>query len=180
MVTNIIAIIAVLVTVSGAAWYKTLREVRQEAGNFPQASFRFVTPPIEISNTLASEPNAIYASDQKPGNTVSVSVLAAESAGFIAIHESKDEKPGKIIGTSHLLQKGKSPNVVIILLREAKEGERLFAIFHLDDGDDKFDVKNDKPAADKDGNFIMMAFKILRGAEEESSIDAKTSQGLSL
>lgn len=168
MVTNIIAIIAILVTVSSAAWYKTLKEVREEVKNSSAPSPLAYTESLKsTSRMLAVSSNAIYIGEQFPGAATTVSMALLEAPGFVVIHENGGDEPGKIIGISELLAKGESRNVVIPLSKNTREGDKLWVALYLDNGDKKFSPEKDKPAQDRLGHPVMMA--VIVGKEEDLS-----------
>ncbi len=106
--------------------------------------------------------NAIYVAEQSPSRTVSVAVARLEKTGFVVMHEDNAGKLGKILGASGVLPAGETKNITpITLSRATTDGETLYAMLHLDDGDGTFDVAKDKPAQDSvDGSPVMMIFTV--------------------
>ncbi len=93
--------------------------------------------------------NAIYVAEQVPSETLSIAVVRLEKPGFVVIHEDVTGVPGGILGASELLMEGETNNLASIpLSRLTRDGETLYAMLHLDDGDGIFDAMNDKPALD--------------------------------
>lgn len=78
--------------------------------------------------------------------------------GYIIIHEEKNEGPGPILGSSSIIPAGEITNIDISISRPGKVGENMYAMVHSDNGDDKFDPTDDKPAFSEDGNIVMMRF----------------------
>lgn len=117
--------------------------------------------------------NAIYVAEQSPSRTVSVAVARLEKPGFVVIHEDSAGKPGKILGTSSVLPTGEIKNLTPIgLSRTTKDGETLYAMLHLDDGDNIFDPAKDKPALDSLGSEpVMMIFTVSVGANELGAVN---------
>ncbi len=117
--------------------------------------------------------NAIYVDDQLPGRSVSIAVVRLEKPGFVVIHEDNVSKPGKILGTSGALPAGEIKNITpIVLSRMTKDGETLYAMLHLDDGDGVFDSAKDKPALDSlSGQPVMMIFTASLDASEPGAIN---------
>ena len=77
---------------------------------------------------------------------------------------------GVVLGSSALLTAGEHDRVAVELSREAKHGETLIAMLHLDtDGDAWFDAAVDEPVQSILGGPIMGTFEISVSANE--SID---------
>ena len=114
--------------------------------------------------------NAIYAADQQPGDTVSISMAVLQTSGYVVIHEDKDGAPGAILGSSKVLTQGQSTDVSISLSRTSQDGEILYAMLHVDDGDGAFDPTQDGPVKDDQGNIILMTFNISSTAKEPGAI----------
>ena len=114
--------------------------------------------------------NAIYAADQQPGDTVSISMAVLQTSGYVVIHEDKDGAPGAILGSSKVLTQGQSTDVSISLSRTSQDGEILYAMLHVDDGDGTFDPTQDGPVKDDQGNIILMTFNISSTAKEPGVI----------
>lgn len=108
--------------------------------------------------------NALYVSDQMPGNMVVVEFVNFAENGFVVVHESKVGKPGVILGKSALVPAGGDQKITISLSRVSRDGEELVAMLHRDDGDGVFDAAKDAPVKDDTGNTIMMPFSISRDA----------------
>ena len=177
MVTNVIAIIAILITVSSAAWYKTLKEVREEVKNSSKPSSLVYTESAKPTlNTLAASANAVYINRQTPGATTTVDSILLEAPGFVAVHEddqSGEGKPGKIIGASALLPKGESRNISVPLSRVVHAEEKLWVSLHLDSGDKKFNIEKDKPALNQFG-YSVVAIVIVKDEADEAKIPPET------
>lgn len=116
--------------------------------------------PISNQSLLPGAKNAVAVSDYTVGKTVSVAIVLLQNPGYVMIHEDDKGNPGKIIGTSKLLPAGESTNVVVNLTRASEEGEELYAMLHLDDGDGKFNATGDTPLTDSEGNVVMMNFSV--------------------
>ncbi|HSD12455.1 MAG TPA: hypothetical protein VLC10_02755 [Patescibacteria group bacterium] len=81
--------------------------------------------------------NSIYVAAQRPGKSVTVTLLSLKAAGFVVIRE-KDAMAGQELGKSALLRAGDNNAVVIDLSRASKDGETLYAAIYADDGDGVF------------------------------------------
>lgn len=109
------------------------------------------------SSGLIVGKNAIYAAEQLPGNSVIISVARLEKPGFVVIHEDNAGTPGNILGVSNLLQEGETRDLPAIQLsRTTEDGEDIYAMLHLDDGDGIFDAVKDLPALDSTTNSPVM------------------------
>lgn len=138
---------------------------------FLQDGDKEASPAGDSSGLIVSQ-NAIYVAEQAPGEGITVSVVHLETPGFVAIHEDVSGVPGKILGMSGLLPAGETKNLPpIALSRATKDGETLYTMLHLDDGDGTFDAAKDKPAQDKvGGSPVMMIFTVSAEAEEPTDV----------
>ena len=117
--------------------------------------------------------SAIYVAEQAPSRALSVAVVRLEEPGFVAVHEDAAGAPGGILGRSEVLPRGETQNVEPIpLSRMTQDGETLYVILHLDDGDGVFDAAKDAPALDPvSGLPVMMIVTI--GAESVEPAEVK-------
>jgi hypothetical protein len=115
------------------------------------------------------EDNAVAAFDQKSGETVTVSQVYLAQPGYVVVHEDAAGSPGAIVGTSALLPAGQSDSVVVQLSRESVEGERLYAMVHLEANNDGTFSAADAPAPSTLGGPIMGTFMI--SSEAQSPVD---------
>jgi len=98
-------------------------------------------------------------------------VVYLENPGFVVIHEDSAGTPGKILGASSLVPAGETKNVPIALSRATKDGEIIYVMLHLDDGDGKFDAAKDKPALDSvSGEPVMMVVMVSKDAAEAGEV----------
>jgi len=122
------------------------------------------------SNTSAgmlAEENAVVVSEQKPGSTVTGSVVYLAAPGFLVIHEDADGAPGAILGASAVLQAGENTEVPVTLSRASRDGERLYAMLHSDvDGNGTFDAVFDLPVQSILGGPIHGWFDVSSSASE--------------
>lgn len=113
--------------------------------------------PSGDSSGLVIGKNAIYVAELAPSRTLTVTMVRLERPGFVAVHEDAAGVPGRILGVSGRLPAGETDNLTPIpLSRLTRDGETLYAMLHLDDGDGVFDAAKDKPALDPVGAFPMM------------------------
>ncbi len=89
-----------------------------------------------------------------------------------ASEASEASKPGKILGASGVLQAGDTKNLTpITLSRATADGETLYAMLHLDDGNGVFNPAKDKPALDfLGGSPVMMIFTVSMDANEPGAV----------
>ncbi len=125
------------------------------------------------STSLIVGSNAIYVDDQLPGRSVSIAMVRLEKPGFVVIHEDNAGKPGKFLGISGALPMGETKKAIPIgLSRMTKDGETLYAMLHLGDGDGVFDSAKDKPVLDSlSGQPVMMIFTASLDASEPGAIN---------
>lgn len=112
---------------------------------------------IPSPSTLAEGENNVVVNDQPAGNKVVVANVSLSNDAWVAIHEDNNGKPGKILG-ARLFRAG-SRNGEIELLRNTTGGSTYYAMFHSEDGDNKFDLIYDTPLQGSDGNPVMIKFK---------------------
>ena len=113
--------------------------------------------PVEVTPFLVGK-DAIYASDQQPGEVVTIGFALLSRDGFVVIHDDEGG-PGAIMGASDLLSVGRTNGLRIILDVRLEQGY-YFAMLHVDDGDRKFDPTKDKPVTSNGDSAIQMRFLI--------------------
>jgi len=126
---------------------------------------------VDTTAGLRVGENAIFVADQKPGDSVVVSLAETKEGGYVVIHESVNGTPGTIIGHSTLLPAGESNTITVPLDRTSKNGEELIAMLHNDNGNGVY-TEADDPTRDSSGNPVHMRFQI---ADDASDVDASTS-----
>lgn len=126
------------------------------------------TENTDTSSTMLAEESAVVAMEQKPGTSVTASLIVLKSPGFLVIHEDNNGAPGAILGASALLQAGESKNVDVTLSRAARDGERLHAMLHADaDANGTFSASSDTPVLSSLGGPISGWFEISSSASEQ-------------
>jgi hypothetical protein len=111
--------------------------------------------------------NEAVIENQDPGSTVIVKSVSLKNGGFVAVHESAEGNPGRIIGESVYLESGTTENVIVNLSRPLVAGEELFVTFHEDNGDKEFtnaDINN--VVRDEQGNIVIVRFLVSGNASE--------------
>lgn len=116
--------------------------------------------------------NALNVNDQKPGILANISLVILEDKGYVVIHEITDGKPGKIIGSSALLNRGESKNISVELFNTLKEGKSYMAMLHIDNGDGLFEASLDNTAINDEvsKDIIMMEFQVSANANSDNGI----------
>ena len=116
--------------------------------------------------------NAIYVAEQAPSRTIAIDVVRLEKSGFVVVHEDASGEPSKILGASGILGAGETRNIAAVpLSRITRDGETLYAMIHVDDGDGVFDPLKDKPALDStSAEPVMTIFNVSADATEPSAV----------
>ncbi len=122
-------------------------------------SYQSTTPPLGTREQSDGGSNSIVAADMRPSDVLSLDSVTLAHGGFVAIHEDANGTPGKIIGVSAYLPAGTRTAVPVKLSRTTKDGELLYALLHLDDGDQKFDAELDRPVL-VGGVPVLMRFHV--------------------
>lgn len=119
------------------------------------------------SSTMLAEESAVVVMEQKPGTSVTASLIVLKSPGFLVIHEDNSGAPGAILGASAFLQAGESKNMDVTLSRATRDGERLHAMLHADaDASGTFSASSDTPVQSTLGGPISGWFEISLSASE--------------
>jgi hypothetical protein len=115
----------------------------------------------ETNQSLSQGETSVLTEDQIFGLEANVKSVKFESrAGWVAIHEYREGKPGNILGASWL-PVGEHADVKVELLRAMEAGKTYYAMLHDDDGDKLFNYKNDLSLPSATGEPIMTAFRAL-------------------
>jgi hypothetical protein len=133
----------------------------------------------EVSDTpqnsagLVIGANAIYVAEQAPSRTLSIALVRLEKPGFVVVHEDAAGGAGGILGASGVLPAGETNNLESIpLSRLTRDGETLYVMLHLDDGDGVFDAVKDKPVIDTVSALpMMMIVNVSVDAIEPSAVN---------
>ncbi|NUQ56952.1 MAG: hypothetical protein HUT38_00420 [Candidatus Paceibacter sp.] len=130
------------------------------------AGRRAPAPEVENGGEEQMMEDSLTMMDQKPGRFVNVREAKLSKKGFIAIHEEQAGGPGSTIGNSSLLNVGTSRDTSVTLSRRSVAGENMYAMLHWDNGDGVYNTADDQPAKDKNGNTVVVKFKIRDDASE--------------
>lgn len=148
---------------------------------FRGGSEEFGSPPVEGnagslerrgSTGLVIGENAIYVAEQAPSRILTVVVVHLQKPGFVVVHEATAGFPGEIFGRSAILQAGETNNPASVSLsRVTRDGETLYVMLHLDDGDGVFNAVKDKPALDPVNALpVMMIITVSAEATEPGAV----------
>ncbi|MEK7509100.1 MAG: hypothetical protein AAB605_00120 [Patescibacteria group bacterium] len=113
------------------------------------------------SSAMRAEENMVVVSEQRPGMSVTGSIVYLAAAGYLVIHEDGNGSPGAILGASALLPAGESSNVRVTLSRAARDGETLHAMLHFEKGGNTtFSAAEDTPVQSVLGGPISGWFEV--------------------
>lgn len=112
-------------------------------------------------SAMRAEENMLVVSEQRPGGTVTGSIIYLASPGYLVIHEDNNGEPGAILGASALVQAGESTEVKVTLSRASKDGETLYAMLHREMGaNTTFTAAEDMPVQSSLGGPLMGWFEV--------------------
>lgn len=162
----LVSVIVILIIVLGFVAYV--------ASNNGNGNSYTATTSNTATSPFRAENNVIVVSEQPAeAPTVTASSIFLATPGFVVVHEDASGTPGAILGVSSVLEIGESINVQIPLSRPLRDGERLYAMLHVDmDSNFVFDVTVDAPIQSALGGPIMTVF--------EASSDASTSTSVTI
>ena len=104
--------------------------------------------------------NTIFVTDQSSGlSELSVSYAVLSEPGFVLVRDDDHGMPGKIIGTSALLQNGRVENIDISLTDSLKADRVYYAELAQDDGDQTFQEAKDLLVSDQNKSIVLMSFQ---------------------
>jgi hypothetical protein len=108
--------------------------------------------------------------EQKPGRSVTGSIVYLAAPGYLVIHEDNNGEPGAILGSSALLPAGESTGIQVALSRESKDGETLHAMLHFEKGGNATFATEDTPVPSRLGGPISGWFEISSEAATDTPI----------
>ena len=114
----------------------------------------------KTAGSLLVGDNAIYISNQGVDDLITVGFTQLTQDGYVVVHEDNEGAPGTILGSSELLASGRTDNFSVTLTRDAIEGETLYGMLHVDNGDNTFNAALDTPVVDEGGNIVLMIFQV--------------------
>jgi hypothetical protein len=122
---------------------------------------------IVSANAIANIGEFLRIVDQKPysdnviiENRIYVTDVTLSWPGFVAVYENPFDKYGTLVGTSRFLPAGKYQYVPVDLVKEYKEGQRLYVLIHKDNGDSIYNLVQDPVVKDSKGVEVMADFVI--------------------
>ena len=110
---------------------------------------------------------SVSAPDQAGGMEVFINEVVLLDGGYVAIHREFDGVASTTIGVSGFLPAGTATNFLISLDEEVVEGDMLFAMLHVDDGDGLWSIELDTHLNDAGGAVIGQTFAIV----DEGALD---------
>ncbi|MDD4761702.1 MAG: hypothetical protein PHZ25_01615 [Candidatus Pacebacteria bacterium] len=150
----ILSVISLIVIIFSAYWF-----IYEKKGNIDDSLvLEEKTEDQEIKNKIS--PYLLKVENQLSGSSVSISSVSLSAPSWIVIREDLDGKMGNILGALWL-SLGSYENQTVELLRETVSGKKYYALVFFDDGDKKFDQKNDLPFKNDNGEMIISEFKTL-------------------
>ena len=127
--------------------------------------------PTDTVSGMRAEDNAVVATEQRPGRTVTIAQVYLAEPGYVVIHEDASGEAGVILGSSALLSAGENNKVVVTLSRETKNGEKLWSMLHTETNNNTtFEASTDTPVASRLGGPISGWFEISATAEENIEV----------
>jgi plastocyanin len=105
--------------------------------------------------------NLVVVPVQFPGENFMVDFVNLTQSGFVVVYEELEGNPGVSIGSTALYPEGMYSDFQIPLTRATISGENIYIILHEDsDGDGVFNLENDRPLLDENGNQAMTVIQI--------------------
>lgn len=99
---------------------------------------------------------AISVQDQEIfDDRITVASLSLERPGYVVIHASEDERPGRVLGSSNLFEAGNYSNVEVEVSDLLVGENKLFAMVHIDDGDRVYEFPGDDTPARVNGQIVV-------------------------
>lgn len=135
----------------------------------------------EETADAAAITNAVVVESQPLGadDTVTISKVTADTAGWLVVHADADGKPGAILGMAPV-QKGVNDEVVVEIDSPAST-QTVYAMLHVDAGTEgSFDFPNgeDVPAVDASGNIVTPSFVLTGGLAAALTLNLAESDEL--
>jgi hypothetical protein len=125
---------------------------------------------------------SISASDQVlPADApemVTVDSVSYGQAGFVVIHEADGDSFGNVIGSSELLEGQDSyEDVEIMLDRAVEDGETLYAMLHMDDGNGEYDDASTDAPVEANGEVVLDTFTVDLPSVSASDVSLNGADG---
>jgi len=114
--------------------------------------------------------NEIEAQDQKPSEAVIIEEAHLLQDAYVVIHRADEEgKPGAVIGVSGLLKPGDNEGATVALTEEVAIGDEVFAMLHIDNGDEVYEFPGeDVPMKDDAGSVLMVKITFIEAMTENT------------
>lgn len=163
-----VALLIAIVLLGSAAYYFLGAGAVDDQGD----AFEDEAMNTSDSSAMRAEENMVVVSEQRPGRTVTGSIISLAAPGYLVIHEDNNGAPGAVLGSSALLQAGESTEVKVTLSRASRDGETLHAMLHFEKGGNTtFAAAEDTPVPSSLGGPISGWFEI----SSEASMDLPVS-----
>ena len=149
---KIVLILAVLVIIvsAGYYWFKAYQAETKAANNsFSQEGWKIRIVDQAPYNDGVIIENRVYATD-----------VTLAWPGFVAVYENLNDKYGTLVGTSDFLTAGRHMYVPVDLVKNYKHGQKLYGVLHADTGDEIFNLVQDLPVKNKNGQEVTDGFMI--------------------
>lgn len=123
-------------------------------------SMNGAAPAAQVTTVpTAGSTDALVVSDMRPNDVVVVDSVTLSEPGFVAIHADQGGVVGAIVGVSDYLSAGTHTGVPVKISKAAANGDTLYAMIHVDDGDRIFSAALDLPR-EQNGEPVMMRFHV--------------------
>lgn len=119
-----------------------------------------ISPDAMVDKKGDALKNRFLVSNQTAGSAVTIKQIVLAENAWIAIHESIEGIPGRILGAARF-DAGIYPLATVDLLREMEAGNHYFAALRKDDGITGFDINGDIPLTTESGDMVMTSFSTL-------------------
>jgi len=136
----------------------------------PEALPTVLLPPVTQA--------AITVQDQQvTEDQVTIQEVSFKDPGYVVIHLSEDGKPGKVLGNSDFVESGTYNNISVVV-SELQEGENfLFAMIHIDDGDDIYEFPGDDVPVKVDDKIVVKSMTVTKSIAPASIVREITVSG---
>lgn len=158
MTFAIAAIIIIIGLASAALKYGDLRRLAGQPVDEPGTA---AASNAGQWQTAEGEGYALVIDEQEPGTSVMLDTVQFAREGWVVFHADKDGKPGVVL-SAYRFNAGevKGWNAPLIDGVSLAAGGTYHAMVHGDDGDRRFNLNQDTPVMDKDGNPMVLMFTV--------------------
>ena len=151
---NIATTIVIIVVLAIAGYFIYQNYQATAPASAPDSTADATTPP----QTPPSQFSISVETQQTAERRISIKEAGFPSAGYVVIHLSENDKPGKTIGHSALFSPGTYQNIVVPV-DTLKVGEnQLFVMLHADDGNGVYEFPGADAPAKADDQIVVKPF----------------------